>query len=372
MPEAGEGGDMKLTPLDIRHKEFRRGLRGYSDEEVDVFLDEVADEFERFFQENIDLKEQNQRLDEQVAQYISLKETLQKTLISAQQQSDEMRANARKEAELILRDADLKSRDIVNESYSEKQRVQQALIQLKQVEEDFRFKFRSLLEQHLNTLGKDDASEDRRRFHGVVAGMEQAGTPVVKGAPGPSPAAQPSAETAPRPAERKVVFGGAAVNLAAAIPAAARPAAGPTEPSGEVEAASLPPRSADPASTVVPPAAASGPVAAPEPPAPPVAAVPPVASAATEVTPEKEVEDDAPRWLSSEPAPRKPVDAGDPARSGAPAVAFDERTAEEEPTEQGLDQPRKASSVRRFLFGSKDSQGEDDFFSDKEDRDFQW
>ena len=221
---------MKLTPLDIRHKEFRRGLRGYSDEEVDVFLDEVADEFERLFQESIDLKERNERLDEQVSQYISLKETLQKTLISAQQQSDETKANARKEAELILRDADLKSRDIVNEAYSEKQRVQQALIQLKQVEEDYRLKFRSLLERHLNSLSKDDASEERRRFHGVVAGMEPAGAPAVKTAPTVLPAAQPAGEPGPRTAERNVVAGGALVNLVSANHVSARPAAASVEP----------------------------------------------------------------------------------------------------------------------------------------------
>ena len=363
---------MKLTPLDIRHKEFRRSLRGYSDEEVDVFLDEVADEFERLFQENIDLKERNQRLDEQVAQYVLLKETLQKTLVSAQQQSDEMRANARKEAELILRDADLKSRDIVNESYSEKQRVQQALIQLKQVEEDFRFKFRSLLEQHLNTLSKDDESEERRRFHGVVAGMEQAGTPALKVAPMARPVAQSEGGSGLRPVQRKVVFGGAAVNLAAASPAPARTAATPAEPPSDAdpasqpsEPASLPSESAAPASAVIAPAVGE-PALAFEPPSPLVA------PEAAEAAPPKETEDDAPHWLSSEPFPRRPVDAGEPSLPGTPAAASDEGTEEEEPTEQGLDKPRKPSSVRRFLFGSKDSPGEDDFFNEKEDRDFQW
>jgi cell division initiation protein len=48
---------MKLTPLDIHHKEFRHSLRGYAEDEVDQFLDEVADEFERLFKENIDLSE---------------------------------------------------------------------------------------------------------------------------------------------------------------------------------------------------------------------------------------------------------------------------------------------------------------------------
>lgn len=153
---------MKLTPLDIRHKEFRRAMRGYSDEEVDVFLDEVADEFERLFQENMELRERVEQLVEQVQQHELLKETLQKTLVSAQQQSDEMRANARKEAELIIKDAEIKGRDLLGESYVEKQRVQQSLIQLKQMEEDFKFKFRSLLEAHISLLPEDAGLVERR------------------------------------------------------------------------------------------------------------------------------------------------------------------------------------------------------------------
>jgi len=143
---------MKVTPLDIRRKEFKRSMRGYADEEVDIFLDEVADEFERLYQENAEMQDRLQRLEEQLASHAQLKAALEKTLVSAQLQADQMTANARKESELIMRDAELKARDIVSESYSETQRVQQTLVQLKHLEEDFRFKFRSLLEAHLKLL----------------------------------------------------------------------------------------------------------------------------------------------------------------------------------------------------------------------------
>ena len=143
---------MKVTPLDIRRKEFKRSMRGYADEEVDIFLDEVADEFERLFQENAEMNDRLQRLEEQLESYAQLKTALEKTLVSAQLQADQMTANARKESELIMRDAELQARNIVSESYGETQKVQQALVQLKHLEEDFRFKFRSLLEAHLKLL----------------------------------------------------------------------------------------------------------------------------------------------------------------------------------------------------------------------------
>jgi DivIVA domain-containing protein len=57
---------MKLTPPDIRGKEFKRAMRGDIDGEVDAFLDEIADEFERFFKENIELTERGEALQERI------------------------------------------------------------------------------------------------------------------------------------------------------------------------------------------------------------------------------------------------------------------------------------------------------------------
>ena len=137
---------MKLTPLDIRHKDFKRGMRGYADVEVDEFLDEVADEYERLFKENIDLHERVESLEEKVAGYKRIEETLQKTLVYAQASAEELKQNAKKEAQLVLQDAELKARQMVNEAYSERQAIEQTMAKLRSAEEDFRFKFRQLLD----------------------------------------------------------------------------------------------------------------------------------------------------------------------------------------------------------------------------------
>jgi cell division initiation protein len=209
-------------------------MRGYADEEVDVFLDEVADEFERLFQENIELQDRIQRLEEQMAGHAQIREALEKTLITAQLQADETKANARKESELILRDAELKARDIVSDSYKETQQVQQALIQLKHLEEDFRFKFRSLLEGHLKLLNEAPISVTAREpaaLEGVVAPGSEA--PAASGAapldsaaevPSVIPAAGPAAApSAPSAAEADAV-------AAASEAVAAAPAAEPSPP----------------------------------------------------------------------------------------------------------------------------------------------
>lgn len=319
---------MKITPLDIRHKEFRRAVRGYSDEEVDIFLDEVADAFERFFQENIDLLERVRHLEEQVGQYEGLKEALQKTLVSAQQQADDTRTNARKEAELILRDAELKSRGITNEAYAEKARVQQALIQVRQVEEDFRFKFRSLLEAHLNLLAEDESSEERRRFRSMVVGVEEELDEPTEG-------------------EAQAVLGSptGSFQVAAAGAAAAAPGALHTADNGDSPTASTGPvfRPAfqDPFARFAQPVE--------EPVEEPFLA--PAASVGQPAHPDSEARDPFDQVYSYE--------AGDPEE-----VSVDSPDSEGEP-------PRRESSVRRFLFGKRDDRQDGDLFEES-GRDFEW
>ncbi|MBE0429118.1 MAG: DivIVA domain-containing protein [Thermoleophilia bacterium] len=146
---------MKITPLDIRHKEFARSVRGYKDTEVDEFLDEITAEFERLFNENIDSRERLEALEEKISQYRNIEDTLQKTLVSAQQQAEELKQNAQKEADLILRDAELKSRSIVNDSYAERQKVQRSVQALKQKHEDLRYQLRKIIDTYANILDQD-------------------------------------------------------------------------------------------------------------------------------------------------------------------------------------------------------------------------
>jgi cell division initiation protein len=159
---------MKLTPLDIRHKEFKRGMRGYADVEVDEFLDEVADEYERLFKENIDLSERVETLEGQVGGYKRIEETLQKTLVSAQASAEELKLNATKEAQLILHEAELKARQLVNDSYTEKQAIDQSMAKLKSADQDFRFRFKQLLEGYLKQLEETPAVAEKATGAGTA------------------------------------------------------------------------------------------------------------------------------------------------------------------------------------------------------------
>ena len=92
---------MKLTAMDINNKEFKRGLRGYSVEEVDEFLDQVVENYEELYKENSRLKESLSRVNEKLEHYEKLEATIQNTLLLAQNAADQAKESSEKQAELI-------------------------------------------------------------------------------------------------------------------------------------------------------------------------------------------------------------------------------------------------------------------------------
>lgn len=104
-----------LTPLDIQKKEFHRRLRGYSEAEVDEFLDQVLEDYELLYRQNASLKDEVERLRAEVERFTGLEETLKNTLVLAQKAADETRNNAQKEAELILKEAEARARALEEE-----------------------------------------------------------------------------------------------------------------------------------------------------------------------------------------------------------------------------------------------------------------
>ena len=105
-----------LTQLDIHNKEFKRGFRGYNEEEVDEFLDRVIKDYEQLYRENIDLKENIERLNTKVDHFKHLENTLHNTLVVAQETAEGVRAAAKKEAELIVKEAQATAQKMIYEA----------------------------------------------------------------------------------------------------------------------------------------------------------------------------------------------------------------------------------------------------------------
>ncbi|CAB1128482.1 cell-division initiation protein [Candidatus Hydrogenisulfobacillus filiaventi] len=143
---------MPLTPLDIYNKEFRRVLRGYSEDEVNEFLDQVVKDYEAVLRENEELKAGAAAAGERLEQYRQLEETLKNTLVLAQSTADEVKVAARKEADAIIHEAEGKAQRILEEAQAQVRALEQELERLKREADVFRAKLKSLLESEIALL----------------------------------------------------------------------------------------------------------------------------------------------------------------------------------------------------------------------------
>lgn len=144
-----------LTPLDIHNQEFRRVLRGYSEDEVDDFLDRVVADFEALLKQNAQLKDECEELRGRVEQYKQLESTLHGALIVAQETAEEVKQSARKEAQLIVREAEEEAARRVRSAEQRIREVEEQLAQTQRQAQAFRAQIRSQLEAQLELLRGD-------------------------------------------------------------------------------------------------------------------------------------------------------------------------------------------------------------------------
>lgn len=114
---------MSLSPAEIRHAELGRGLFGYDRSAVDELLDDVVESFEQAWRERADLADKVEALEADLVRYRELESLLRTTLVSAERASHELRDQARKEAELIVAEAQNEARAITREARSEHERL---------------------------------------------------------------------------------------------------------------------------------------------------------------------------------------------------------------------------------------------------------
>ncbi len=134
-----------LTPLDIHNKEFKRGFRGYDVNEVDEFLDEVIKDFESMYKENLEVKEQVQKQEENLARYKEMEETLQNTMVLAQKLAEEAKCNAEKECELIIWEARKKAEQVISGAYDQVMDNSRKVEQLISFEKQYKIKLKNFL-----------------------------------------------------------------------------------------------------------------------------------------------------------------------------------------------------------------------------------
>jgi cell division initiation protein len=352
---------MPIRPIDIRRKEFRNGFRGYDANQVDDFLDTVADEFERNYSENQRMREETNSLRERLQQFEDLEGSIRAALVHAEQaandlrrsanreaedvrqsarrEAEDVRQNASREAEFTVKDAQARSHQMLADSASRIERVQDSYEALQDAKRSFANDFRHLLKTYMDMMENMEVSSAREIEAALRERLDTESIAVVREA-----ASQEPAEEAADPEDDAPAFGtpdaadlddpGATrpIETVAAPEAEPEGASGDESLQGTVPLADEPPQGAQETQVLSPGGSMTfgpetdGPQTAPAaedaPAAEPVAEEPVAEEPAAEEAVATEPE--------SEPSTASGGTTGEPAASGP--GASDEVEREEEPT----------------------------------------
>jgi cell division initiation protein len=144
---------LRLSPLDIKKQEFKRLMRGYDPEEVHTFLEMVAEEFEILQREKNRLEDEALKLRTQLHDYQEVERTLKQTLMNAQESVQLSRDNSKREADLLLREAELQAEKILEGARHKLAQLKNDLQIVRAQKDSFARRLRHLLESQLELIG---------------------------------------------------------------------------------------------------------------------------------------------------------------------------------------------------------------------------
>lgn len=177
---------MRLSPLDVQHMEFDRSVSGYKRTQVRAFLERVASEREELLKENQALRDEIAKRDERIEELKAAEADLKRTVVAAERVGNQIKENARREADLIVREADTERRDARAE-----------LRRLQDLESSFREQFRGMLhafeevlDRRAPAIGSDDLADAEAPAAPVEASRNGGGSAAEEERPTPEPGGQ--------------------------------------------------------------------------------------------------------------------------------------------------------------------------------------
>jgi cell division initiation protein len=163
---------MPIRPIDVRRKEFKNGFRGYEANQVDDFLDAVADEFERNYTENQRMREEVSSLRDRLQQFEDLEGSIRAALVHAEQASNDLRRaatqeaegikqSAQREADFTIREAQSRSHQMLADSSARIERVKDSYDALQEAKRSFANDFRHLLKTYTEMMENMEVASAR-------------------------------------------------------------------------------------------------------------------------------------------------------------------------------------------------------------------
>lgn len=163
---------MALTPLDIHHKEFRTArFGGYNEEEVDSFLDQIADEFEKMVLESTELKQQIEQMKRRLSEFEEMQTTLQSALLAATKSAEAVKEQANRECEAMVAKAQEESDSLIKSSQeqarqmmlraeNERQKLERNLARLNEMKRRYLQSLKELAGAHLAQVEELESKDE--------------------------------------------------------------------------------------------------------------------------------------------------------------------------------------------------------------------
>lgn len=190
-----------ITPMDIHNKTFSGQLRGYSKDEVNAFLEELASDYEKIYREHRAMEEEMDIIRTKLRNYEKMESTMSHTLVMAQETADNVKKNAHKEAELSIQEAQSEAQKIVSDAEAARRKMNADLLK---AEGDMNLYIEKLLSNFKSALALIEAAKAARAPQAVQAQQSAVSEPAAEAEPSATEeAAAPSVEApeaAPAPA----------------------------------------------------------------------------------------------------------------------------------------------------------------------------
>ena len=147
---------MAITPNDIHNKDFSTKFKGFDPEEVNDFLEEVKKELETLIRDNKDLEKRVKFSEEKVEYFNSIQETLNKSILVAQEAADRLRENARKDAEIIVFEAEKAAQAMLREAAEKATDINRETDLIKKETRIFRQRLQILTQTQLDMIKNEE------------------------------------------------------------------------------------------------------------------------------------------------------------------------------------------------------------------------
>jgi len=153
---------MKVSPMNIKKQEFNKSLRGFDKEEVQAFLDKLADEFENVIKENDSLKKDLEQATAKLAEFRKIEKNLQDTLLKAQESTTKSIESTKKQASLMVKEAEIKASQLLEKARESANEIRNSVINLREERDLIIANLKSIISSQARLLEMkvEDAGEE--------------------------------------------------------------------------------------------------------------------------------------------------------------------------------------------------------------------